>query len=260
MSTLESVWHLDPPTEDALILRFQGPRLLWREPSSLFWSREEVEESEEAPLLVGRLDGRDVFAWIEPDREEGELLRRVLMQVDDVHAALLSTAMQLLSWRRDHRYCGRCARPTAFLETERALYCEHCHHRHFPRVSPCVIVAIRRGDSILLAESVRAQGQFYSLIAGFIEPGESAEEAVAREVAEETGLEVRNIRYQESQPWPFPHQLMLGYVADYAGGELRLQEDELVRANWFTADDLPTVPGEWTIAGRLIRQVVNGVE
>ncbi|KPQ27812.1 MAG: NAD+ diphosphatase [Marinobacter excellens HL-55] len=115
-----------------------------------------------------------------------------------------------------------------------------------------MIVVIRRDDRFLLARSSRVTRNFYSLIAGFVEPGESLEQAVVREVKEETGLDVNNIRYQSSQPWPFPHQLMVGFIADYQGGELCLQEDELADAGWFCADDHPPIPPETTIAGRLI--------
>ena len=114
-------------------------------------------------------------------------------------------------------------------------------------------MVIRRGDRFLLARNARVHRPFYSLIAGFVEPGESLEQAVAREVLEETGLRVDNIRYAASQPWPFPHQLMVGFFADYAGGELVLQEDELADAGWFRPGDTPPVPPLTTIAGRLIQ-------
>jgi NAD+ diphosphatase len=116
-----------------------------------------------------------------------------------------------------------------------------------------VIVVIRKGDQYLLARSSRITRHFYSLIAGFVEPGENLEQAVEREVKEETGLDVCNVRYQGSQPWPFPHQLMMGFFADYAGGELVLQEDELADAGWYAPGNTPPVPGTATIAGSLIR-------
>lgn len=180
-------------------------------------------------------------------------LRDALLQMEDAPAALLSTGFQVWQWWRDHRFCGRCGAETAFHARERAKWCESCGIPWYPRLAPCVIVVIRRDDRLLLAKSSRGKRHFYSLIAGFVEPGESLEQAVQREVKEETGLEVSNIRYHASEPWPFPHQLMVGFFADYAGGDLVLQEDELADAGWFLPGNTPPVPPETTISGRLIR-------
>ncbi|WP_203142535.1 NAD(+) diphosphatase [Marinobacter mangrovi] len=212
----------------------------------------------EAPVFLGHLDGRRVFVALaektDDDRTCG--LREALFSVDEDLASLLSTASQVLQWQRDHRFCGRCGNPTRMHDRERAKWCDHCAIPFYPRLAPCVIVLIRDGERLFLARSSRHTHGFYSLIAGFIEPGESAEEAVQREVMEETGLKVTNIRYQASQPWPFPHQLMLGYFADYDGGDLQLQADELATADWFAPDQLPPVPPGYTIAGRLIERAL----
>ncbi len=186
-------------------------------------------------------------------------LRDALLMMPEAPAALLSTGFQVWQWWRDHRYCGRCGGPTGPHPRERAKWCETCEIPWYPRLAPCVIVVIRRDDRMLLARSTRARHHFYSLIAGFVEPGESLEGAVAREVMEETGLTVTNVRYQSSQPWPFPHQLMVGFFADYAGGELVLQEDELAHADWYLPGDTPPVPPETTIAGRLIRTMAEEI-
>ena len=182
-------------------------------------------------------------------------LRDALLMMEAAPAALLSTGFQVLQWWHDHQYCGRCGSMTALHPRERARWCENCSIPWYPRLAPCVIVVIRRDDRLLLARSSRIKRHFFSLIAGFVEPGESIEAAVAREVKEETGLDVTGIRYQHSQPWPFPHQLMLGFFADYAGGELVLQEDELAEADWFRPGELPPVPPKTTISGQLIRDM-----
>jgi NAD+ diphosphatase len=135
---------------------------------------------------------------------------------------------------------------------ERAKVCTACGWVVFPRMSPAVIVAVTRGERILLARSPRFPEKFYSVLAGFVEPGESLEECVQREVKEEVGLELKHIRYVGSQPWPFPNSLMIGFTADYAGGEMTIDGLEIVEADWFRADDLPRIPPRPTIARQLI--------
>lgn len=227
-----------------------------------WWTRHELEGIDDSPkelLPVGRIGQERVLTGrYESAREQALSLRTVFAEISAAERAALGAAKQRLQWVWDHHYCGRCGRETAWHDREYTLYCSHCHHRQYPRLSPCVIVVIRDGDWLLLGRSHRHPPDLWSLIAGFIEPGESAEEAVAHEVAEETGISVTNLRYQASESWPFPHQLMLGYVADYAGGELRRAEDELAALDWFHRDSLPRVPGDWTIAGRLISLVAGG--
>ena len=161
-------------------------------------------------------------------------------------------AQQLMHWAASHRYCGRCGQPTRDKEDERARICDACHLVSYPRISPAVIVAVVRGNRLLLARSTRFTSSFHSVLAGFVETGETLEEAVHREILEEVGIEVHNIRYFGSQPWPFPDSLMVGFTAEYAGGEITLDDEEIVSADWYTAKDLPRVPGKFSIARRLI--------
>ncbi|MBK1886870.1 NAD(+) diphosphatase [Marinobacter sp. DY40_1A1] len=210
-------------------------------------------------VSLGSADGRAVFVTEVPESvsADGDIvsLRDALMMISDVPAAMLSTGFQVWQWFQDHQYCGRCGGCMGFHRRERAKWCDSCSIPWYPRLAPCVIVVIRKEDHYLLAKSSRVKRHFYSLIAGFVEPGESLEAAVVREVKEETGLDVTNIQYRASEPWPFPHQLMAGFFADYAGGELVLQEDELADAGWFLPGSRPPVPPETTISGRLIRDM-----
>ncbi len=208
---------------------------------------------------LGDLDGSDLIAWELSERAEEfpagwELagLRSIFGAVDDQLFALAGRAVQLLDWRRNHRYCGRCGTRTEMVDGDRATRCPNCGLFNYPRLSPAVIMTVERGDAILLAHGVHFQSGMYSCVAGFVEPGESLEEAVAREVREETGIEVENVRYFGSQPWPFPNSLMIGFNATYAGGEIVLEDAEIGDANWFTADAMPQLPGKISIARRLI--------
>lgn len=227
----------------------------------LWWRSDEARALAGSPELipVGRMGEHRILAVrLEHELDDALSLRSVFPEIDAAERAALGAARQRLQWVWDHHFCGRCGRETVWHEREYTLYCRHCEHRQYPRLSPCIIVAIHDGDWLLLGRSHRHPPDLWSLIAGFIEPGESAEQAVAREVAEETGIAVTNVRYQASESWPFPHQLMLGFVAEYAGGDLRRAEDELADLAWFHGASLPRVPGGWTIAGRLIRQVAGG--
>lgn len=253
-------WTEDAPVEGDLLLAFSGSNIL--KPGDgwfLRWGGPEMGGSRPEALALGHWNGQRLFVSTLPDSGmpglETVTLRDALLLSPEAPTDLLSTGFQVWQWWQDHRYCGRCGEPTQPHSRERARWCGHCHVPWYPRIAPCVIVIIRREDRFLLARSSRVTRNFYSLIAGFVEPGESLEQTVAREVKEETGLDVCNVRYQSSQPWPFPHQLMVGFIADYQGGELCLQEDELADAGWFSADDHPPIPPETTIAGRLIDAV-----
>jgi len=250
-------WNTAAPGAGDLLLLVSGAHILKPE-SGWLVARDDPRIQGVAidAVALGTIGGRGLYVAEMPDDTPGlepVNLREAILMRDDVPVALVSTGFQVWQWWRDHRFCGRCGGETGFHPRERAKWCHTCNIPWYPRLAPCVIVVIRRDDRFLLAKNARAKRDFYSLIAGFVEPGESLEEAVAREVMEETGLSVTNVRYCESQPWPFPHQLMVGFFADYADGELVLQEDELSDAGWYRPGDTPPVPPETTIAGRLIR-------
>lgn len=170
---------------------------------------------------------------------------------------LAGRAVQIVEWDKNHRFCGRCGEETVPQEGEFARRCPRCGLHHFPRVSPAVIVRIERGDEILLARSPHFAPGVYSTLAGFVEPGESMEQCVAREVFEEVGVRVKNIRYFGSQPWPFPHSLMVGFVADWESGEITPQPGEIEDAAWFTVETLPGLPSRFSIARALIDEWVE---
>jgi NAD+ diphosphatase len=206
----------------------------------------------------GSLDGRGCWAVCLPEgftRIGGfELkgLRELFGAMDEELVWVAGRAGQLVNWHRSHRYCGRCGRPTEDHRGERAKICPACGLINHPRVSPAVIVAVVRNRRLLLAHAARFPFKFYSVLAGFVEPGEALEECVRREVAEEVGVSVKNIRYFGSQPWPFPDSLMVAFTAEHDAGEIRVDSAEIADAGWFPADALPEVPPKISIARRLI--------
>ena len=249
-------WSTEAPRQGDLLLATSGPAILKPDEGWLLPWDDRTMAGNEA-VYLGSLGDRSIYiaepAGLDESTLEPVTLRDALLSMEDAPANLLNTGFQVWQWWLDHRYCGRCGQETGFHPRERARWCRHCEVPWYPRLAPCVIVVIRRDDRLLLAKSSRTRRNFYSLIAGFVEVGETLEGAVIREVKEETGLDVSNVRYQGSQPWPFPHQLMMGFFADYVGGELVLQEDEIADADWFLPGNTPPVPPQGTIAGRLIR-------
>ncbi|MEH6582110.1 MAG: NAD(+) diphosphatase [Halioglobus sp.] len=184
-------------------------------------------------------------------------LYQVLGRIDEQLFALAGRASQLLAWERDHQHCGRCGAAMRMDIDERAMCCDPCGTINYPRIAPCIIVLITRGEEMLLARNANFPRPMYSTLAGFIEAGESAEETLVREVREEVGVEVANIRYFQSQSWPFPSQLMLGYFAEYAGGDIVCDMEEIADAQWFHYRDLPMIPPVSSISGQLIQHYVN---
>lgn len=187
-------------------------------------------------------------------------LRSLYGQLDDRHFAIAGRAIQLVEWDRTHQYCGGCATPMQQSLEERVKRCPQCGLRQYPRLSPAVIMLVSRGSEVLLARAPRFRDGMYSVLAGFVEPGESLEETVAREVREEVGVEIKNIRYFGSQPWPFPNSLMIGFTAQYASGDIVIDQVEIEAADWFTKDNLPPVPGKLSIARKLIDWFVSAGE
>jgi NAD+ diphosphatase len=179
--------------------------------------------------------------------------RHLLQSSPPAVVSHIGKALQLVHWIASHRFCGFCGEALIAHPVERALQCPQCKHRVFPRISPCVIVLVRRDRNILLARHAGRGSATFSCLAGFMEVGETPEQTISREVREETAIEVSNIRYVRSQSWPFPSQLMLGFQADYAGGEICVDGDEILEAGWFAADALPAaLPPPFSVAGQLI--------
>jgi NAD+ diphosphatase len=167
--------------------------------------------------------------------------------------AIAGRAVQLAEWDRTHRFCGRCATPTEIAAGERARRCPSCGLLAFPRLAPAVIVLAERDDGrALLARNKSFPMPMFSTIAGFVEPGETLEDAVVREVYEEVGVVVTDVAYVASQPWPFPHSLMIGFNARWASGDIVCDGTEIAEADWFSPDDLPMIPPPLSIARRLI--------
>ncbi|MCX7709999.1 MAG: NAD(+) diphosphatase [Clostridia bacterium] len=209
-------------------------------------------------MHIGAMDEIDCYAASLPNMEfvpEGFILKGLretygLMADEWFFAA--GRAQHLIHWKENHKFCGRCGNPMGMIEEERAVKCTSCDHIVYPRISPAIIVAVIKEGEILLARSSRFPTGMYSIIAGFVEPGETLEACVNRELKEEVGIEAKNIRYFASQPWPFPDSLMVGFTAEYSSGEIVIDNKEIVDANWFSKDLLPQLPGKASIARKII--------
>ena len=178
--------------------------------------------------------------------------------LDSTLHAIAGRAVQIVEWDRTHQYCGACGTETLTSQTDRSRTCPECQIPMYPRLAPAMIVAVEKGDEILLARSPHFPPGIFSVLAGFVEPGESAEEAVVREVYEEAGIVVSDVRYFGSQPWPFPNSLMLGFTAQYERGEIDTDNDEIEAADWFRYDELPsTFPGNISISQWLLNDFVE---
>ncbi len=212
-------------------------------------------------IFIGRYQGRSCFAVAASGRaQQGYALVNLRGWLGRVAAPvfyLAGRAQQLIDWDRDHRFCGRCGTESQNHAADRAKQCPQCGLVSYPRLSPSIIVLVRKGDEMLLARNANWPKGMYSTLAGFVEPGESIEQTVHREVLEEVGLRVGNVRYRGSQSWPFPNSLMLGFHADYAGGEIVCQAGEIADARWFRASEMPAVPPGTAISRWLIDDFVN---
>jgi len=215
-------------------------------------------------LYLGALGGVDCWTAEVATNEAPPMhgwagLRALFSVLDDAQFALAGRALQLLEWDRCHQYCGCCGTPTVPRAEERVRVCPACKLSAYPRVAPAVMAVVKRDRELLLGRSPHFPPGLYSALAGFVEPGETLEQCVAREVAEEVGVTVTNLSYFASQPWPFPHSLMIAFVCDWAGGEIRAQEGEIEAADWFDVLQLPKLPSKISIARRLIDAVASDI-
>jgi NAD+ diphosphatase len=222
-----------------------------------------LDETQHLPVgLLG--DRYCTTAWVPrdapaPDGHSFSGLRRLFGVMDEALLGVAVRAMQIAEWARTHRHCGACGSATVRVAGERCVRCPACGHSAYPRISPAMMVLVRRGDSILLARHTASPAPRFTALAGFLEVGESIEEAIHREVFEEVGLRVRDPRYFASQSWPFPHSLMIAFTAEYAGGELRLDEAEIAEARWVGPNDpMPEIPPPVSIAHALISAHLPG--
>lgn len=213
------------------------------------------------PLYLGAIDGVPWFAIVLTQDFSHSFVTfsvREAGKQNEIAFSMMSRAMQLFRWQTDHQFCGRCGRKTSFMKSERGAQCLQCKLIVYPRISPCVIVLVTKGDEVLLAKSVaHKDSPWYSTLAGFIEAGESAEQAVHREVFEEVGIKIHNLCYKNSQTWPYPHQLMLGYEAEYLSGNIVMQEEEIHDAKWWHIDALPQYSSAFSISGYLVEGFVK---
>ncbi len=267
---LEIIDFTEPPTEleDDYCFAFCRDKAILdlNIPFDQPWTRATLREAA-GPLLrsvpIGLWEGKTCYGVelaqenINPRKWHVTNLYGLLGRVSDQCFATYGRALQLLNWRKNNQFCGRCGTPMTLGDSGRAMKCVPCNFLNYPRISPCVIVLITKGEQILLAAAKGRRKFFYSNVAGFIEPGETAEEAIAREAYEEVGLKVKNIKYFGSQPWAFPDQLMLAYTAEYDSGEIKVNLEELDDAQWFSMDNLPPIPPTFSISGQLIHSFLQ---
>ena len=206
------------------------------------------EMRERSCYLVLADFGDDAFAAV----GEFQSLRALVARNDDHLFSMAARAKQVTEFVNTHRFCGRCGARMQAVDWELAMQCNTCQHRCYPRISPCIIVAIRKDDKILLARGSRHRPGLFSVLAGFVEAGETLEQTLEREVMEEAGIKVKNIQYVCSQPWPFPNSLMMGFTAEWASGDLHFDPFELEEGDWFSFGELPETPMAGTIAYKLI--------
>jgi NAD+ diphosphatase len=206
---------------------------------------EESHDHLDVPCFASDGDGTD------EDGAELDLFS-LFARLPETEWFIAGRAVQIVDWARTHRFCGRCGTATVHNDIDRAMKCPSCGLLAFPRLAPAIITLVRKGEQALLARGVNFRGPMYSALAGFVEPGENLEQAVVREVREEVGIEVGNVRYVSSQPWPFPHSLMLGFEADWVSGEIEIDPKEILDAGWYSRDSIPNIPPGISIARKLI--------
>jgi len=209
-------------------------------------------------IYLGELRGEACFGRalgdgeVPPEGTAPVALRQLFGVLREDEFAVAMLALGVTSWDRDHRFCGRCGHATEPSPKERLRTCTSCGHGAYPRISPAVIALIERDGKALLARNARTQMPFYSTLAGFVEVGESLEQCLRREIREEAGIEITDIRYFGSQSWTFSNSLMVGFTATWASGELHEDPTEIADARWFGPDELPHVPPKLSIARELI--------
>ena len=264
---IPSVTPPDPLSAPALWFAYANQKLLIYEnnpePIPSLTNFSELGLSTVRQQYLGQFNGTPCFSvelvdeTVPPPGMALRSLRELLEPWDDHLISLAGRAIQIVDWDRTHQYCGRCAAKMLDAPEERAKHCPVCGLSNYPRISPCIIVRVNRGQELLLARNPRWPPGRYSNVAGFVEPGETLEEAVQREVMEEVGIQIKNIRYFGSQPWPFPNSLMMGFTAEYAAGKIQVDAVEIEDAGWFSLNNLPLIPSKVSISGQLLEAFIS---
>ncbi|WP_024832320.1 NAD(+) diphosphatase [Ruminiclostridium josui] len=224
----------------------------------LYSQLEELRQILTTPLYLGKFYGQPAYCIGVSDNIKVPTgmsfvdLRSTFGVLDEDSFLLASKAVQIVVWEQTHRFCGKCGSLTQELYGERAKVCPECGFISYPRICPAVITAVFKENKILLAHARSFKGDMHSLIAGFVEAGETLEEAVEREIMEEIGIKVKNIAYWGSQPWPYPNSLMLGFTAEYESGEINVDGIEISHADWYDVENLPELPSKVSIARKII--------
>lgn len=246
-------------TTSAYWLNVKGFAVYLPNDSIPFGTAEQWHYQEKSHLKIAEYKGCPVYLLldIDDDLEYQSLRSQLHRPVEEFE--LLNRAVGLQHFFYHQRYCGRCGHTMRLDDEHIAVYCDGCHYQNFPRISPCVIVGVYDKHRILLAHHARHKQPVYTVLAGFVEMGETLEHAVHREVYEESGIQVKNLQYVASQPWSFPNSLMVGFLAEYAGGEIQVQEEEISDAQWFDVrQPFPVLlPEQGTIARRLVDMMIE---
>jgi NAD+ diphosphatase len=248
------------PDEFSYWFVFNPTRLLVTSGSSIPYIKNpgEIQVSPVRTQYLGKLRGHPCFSaevtqdTAPPEGMAFKELRSLYGVMDEDIFLLAGKAIQIVSWDQNHQYCGKCGHKTDYVHDERAKKCPACGFTSYVRLSPAAITAVIKGDKILLSRNATFRGNMHSLIAGFVEPGETIEECIKREIFEEVGIRVKNIKYFGSQPWPFPNSLMIGFTADYESGEIAVDGKEIIEAAWFDVNHLPELPAKLSIAREII--------
>ncbi len=266
----DNAYHPVPPDGDSIVLCYEGRTCLMKktEEEFLFPRLADLEKDNKDIYknytYLFQIDEERYYLVTEVNREGLSDFTMedisVFRQVDPQHRAFAGiTGYQLYQWYQAHRYCGRCGYPTKQDVRERMLYCEKCRSMEYPKICPAVIIAVTDGNRLLLSKYAGREYKKYALLAGYTEIGETMEETVAREVMEEVGLRVKNIRYYKSQPWAFSGTILMGFYCDLDGsGEIRLDEEELALAEWFEREEIPVEPSRDSLTNEMIMRFKNG--
>jgi NAD+ diphosphatase len=253
---------------ESLVFVFLGQKLLIRNDKGVISVPSgkdlyQIQSDLSQPVFIGKLDRRLCFCTklktpvLQPPGFELFGLRDLFGNLTEKIFKMASLGLQVNNWDQTSKYCGKCGSQISLIESDWSKKCLSCANIDYPRISPAVIMAVTRGGKILLARPNRIKSGFYSVLAGYVNLGETLEECVKREVYEEVGLSVKDIRYFGSQSWPFTNSLMIAFTAEYASGEIRIEKNEIKEAAWFAPENLPQLPGWGSISRRLVDNFVE---